>query len=103
MAKSSPGDNNVDIGEISRYQQFLLFPPVFSRLLLQTRKNQGLFGRGLRALTNPFPNKPWFLLVCSTSLENTVGKGEIARYEQFLLCPQCFLPVCRTFCHFHQI
>ena len=23
-------------------------------------------------------------------LENTVGKGEIARYEQFLLCPQCF-------------
>ena len=23
-------------------------------------------------------------------LENTVGKGEIARYEQFLLFPQCF-------------
>ena len=23
-------------------------------------------------------------------VENTVGKGEIARYEQFLLCPQCF-------------
>ena len=22
--------------------------------------------------------------------ENTVGKGEIARYEQFLLFPQCF-------------
>ena len=22
-------------------------------------------------------------------LENTVGKGEIARYEQFLLFPQC--------------
>ena len=41
---------------------------------------------------NPFPNKPWFLRVCSTSLENTVGKGEIARNEQFLLFPQCFLP-----------
>ena len=35
--------------------------------------------------------------------ENTVGKGEIARNEQFLLFPQSFLPVWRTFCHFHQI
>ena len=25
--------------------------------------------------------------------ENTVGKGEIDRNEQFLLFPQCFLPV----------
>ena len=24
-------------------------------------------------------------------VENTVGKGEIARYKQFLLFPQCFL------------
>ena len=28
----------------------------------------------------------------SKQIENTVGKGEIARYEQFLLFPQCFLP-----------
>ena len=27
----------------------------------------------------------------SKRVENTVGKGEIARYEQFLLFPQCFL------------
>ena len=26
----------------------------------------------------------------SERLENTVGRGEIARYEQFLLFPQCF-------------
>ena len=26
----------------------------------------------------------------SNQVENTVGKGEIARYEQFLLFPQCF-------------
>ena len=44
-------------------------------------------------MVNPFPNKPW--------LENTVGKGEIARYEQFLLFPQCFLLVWITFRHFH--
>ena len=27
---------------------------------------------------NPFPNNPWFLRVCLTSLENRVTKGEIA-------------------------
>ena len=37
------------------------------------------------------------------SFENTVGKGEIARNEQFFLFPQCFLPFQRTFYHFHQI
>ena len=27
-------------------------------------------------------------------VKNTVGKGEIARYEQFLLFPQCFQKAC---------
>ena len=27
-------------------------------------------------------------------VEKTVGKGEIARYEQFLLFPQCFQKSC---------
>ena len=36
------------------------------------------------------------------SCENTVGKGEIARDEQFLLFLQCFLPFGRTFYHFHH-
>ena len=30
----------------------------------------------------------------SKQVENTVGKGEIARYEQFLLFPQCFQQTC---------
>ena len=30
----------------------------------------------------------------SKQVENTVGKGEIARYEQFLLFPQCFHKTC---------
>ena len=30
----------------------------------------------------------------SKSAENTVGKGEIVRYEQFLLFPQCFQKTC---------
>ena len=30
----------------------------------------------------------------SKLLENTVGKGEIACYEQFLVFPQCFQKAC---------
>ena len=37
------------------------------------------------------------------SFENTVGKGEIAHDEQFLLFPQCFLPFWWTYYHFYQI
>ena len=39
----------------------------------------------------PFPNKPWFLRVCSTSpLKTLWEKEKICQNEQFLL-PQCFL------------
>ena len=48
---------------------------------------------------NLFPNNPLFYV----SFENTVGKGEIARNEQFLLFPQCFLAFWRTCCRFPQI
>ena len=52
-------------------------------------------------LRNPFPNKNFRLFQTkrvhqqnvrkfSRQAENTVGKGEIAHYEQFLLFPQCF-------------
>ena len=30
----------------------------------------------------------------SKQVENTLGKGEIARYKQFLLFPQCFQKAC---------
>ena len=32
----------------------------------------------------------------SKRVENTVGKGEFARYEQFLLFPHCFQKTCTT-------
>ena len=45
-----------------------------------------------------------FLVVCgNNSFENTEGKGEIARNEQFLLFPQFFLPFLRTLFYFHRI
>ena len=37
-------------GEIACYEQFLLFSSVFKRHVLQLRKNQGLFGKGLTRL-----------------------------------------------------
>ena len=46
---------------------------------------------------------PDFHMYASQDFENTAGKGEIALNEQFLLFPQCFLPIWKTFCHFHKI
>ena len=47
-------ENTVGNGEIARYKQFLLVTSnfsfsrsVFKRLVLETRKNQGLFGKEL--------------------------------------------------------
>ena len=52
-------------------------------------------------LFSTYMNKRWLVLVQSwdyllthqqqTAFEKIVGKGEIARDEQHLLCPQCFL------------
>ena len=53
-------------------------------------------------LFKPFPTQAIvFTCLEYQSLENTVRKGEIARNEQFLLFPQCFLSVWRTLCTFH--
>ena len=51
-------------------------------------------------ILNPFPNKPWFLRVCSRCLENTVGKGEITCNEQFLLFPTVFFTNLENFLPF---
>ena len=44
-----------------------------------------------------------FMCLKYKPFENTVGKGEIARNEQFLISPQCVQHVWRTFCHFRKI
>ena len=57
-----------------------------------------------RSHLQPFPKQALvFMCLQFKSFENTVGKEEIAHNEQYLLFPQCFLPIWRTFCHFHQI
>ena len=88
-------------GEIAHYEiGFLLFPQCFQKACFL----EALNGVIVWEWVNPFPNKPWFLHICSTGLfENTVGKGEIAHNEQFLLFPQRLLTIWKTFCHFHQV
>ena len=66
---------------------------VFKRLVLQTHKNQGLFGKGLKCrlqfvstwtslkfvICLPYPKQALvFTCLQYKSFENTVGKGEIA-------------------------
>ena len=51
--------------------------------------------------TQPFPKQALvFTCLQYKSFENTAGKGEIARNEQFLLFPQCFLPILENFLPF---
>ena len=46
----------------------------------------------------PFPKQALvFTCLKYKFFENTVRKGEIARNEQFLLFPQCFLPLLENF------
>ena len=50
----------------------------------------------------PFPNKPWFLRVCSTSLWKTLWEKEkLLVTSNFSFFHNVFY--WRTFCHFHQV
>ena len=90
-------------GEIAFNEQFLLFPPFFKIISI----NFPTFYLQLKLLYANSLTLPEQALVFTClqymSFENTVGKGEIARKEQFLLVPQRFLPAWRTFCHFQRI
>ena len=51
-----------------------------------------------------FPNKPWFLGVWSPSLLKILWEKEkLLVMSNFSFSHSFFLPVLRTFCHFHQI
>ena len=115
-------ENTLRKGEIARNEQFLpflqCFPPIWRSFCLflhiwnchlQTvsvwnilkfvvweRVNSGYL---LNSTT-----QSWLLMTLKKKpFENTVGKGEIACNKQFLLFPQCLLPIWITFCHFRQI
>ena len=55
-------------------------------------------------LVNPFPNKPGFLCVCSTSLLKTLWEKEkLLITSDFSFSHSVFYPFRRTLCHFHKI
>ena len=54
--------------------------------------------------SKPLPKQALvFTCLQNKSFENTVRKGEIARNKQFVLFPQCFLPIWKMFYHFHPV
>ena len=67
---------------------------VFKRLVLQTRKNQGLFGKGF----NLYQRIPG----CNDTIEEAFWKnGKYAGYQHILLFPKCFLPFPKQISIFH--
>ena len=81
-------------------QHFLLSPQCFQKTSFARSLKNGTVRERVKIhshTTTPFdtPGKQAFWKHC--------WKGEIARNEQFLLFPQCFLLVWITFCHFRQI
>ena len=65
--------------ENAGYQYFLHFPTMFLKdlfLLVIKTKDRLVKGEVRQFRFNPFPNKPWFLRVCSTSLLKTLLEKE---------------------------
>ena len=86
--------------ELTQFEQFHLFPQCFPKAFFLLCVKMSIYGG--KGQFNPFPHNDTFVKG-SKPFENTVGKGEIARNEQFLLFPQCFLLFWKTFFHFRQI
>ena len=91
--KFSKGEENtVGKGEIARHEQFLLSPPpppsVFMRLVLQTRKNQGLFGKGLNTILNNCIGEKNLVrsVVMVLALRPSISRFEYFPIPVFLLC-----------------
>ena len=75
-------ENMVEKGENAAYQHFLLFPQCFERAsFTDTSKGVTSFPDTSKSVTvrewvTPFPNKPWLLRVCSTSLMKTLWENK---------------------------
>ena len=71
--------------------------------LFTNGQDEILLCSGVKYVLTLSQTSPGFYCLQYKPFENTEGKGEIARNEQFLLFPQCFLVIWKTFCHFHQL
>ena len=82
-------ENIVGKGENAGYQHFLLFPQCFQKASLLGLLKVGTVWKRV----NPFPNNPWFLCTCSSSLLKTLWEKEkllITHAQHFLFVPTVF-------------
>ena len=68
------------------YNSFLSFNPFPNNRISDSSKLKEVADNNFKFYENGTKFSEW--------LGNNVGKGEIARYEQFLLFPQCFQKTC---------
>ena len=97
MAESSPNrlKTQRENEKLLITSNFSFSHSVFKRLVLQTRKYQGLFEKGLschclKAFADDKINviEKWKFVL--ERIKNIVGKGENAGFQHFLLFPHCF-------------
>ena len=84
MAENSPNGQKTQAMLVT--SNFSFSHCFFQRLVLLTCKNQGLLWKENVNLSLS-QTRLVFMCLQQKSFENTVGKGEIARNEQFLLFP----------------
>ena len=81
-------ENTVGKGEIARYEQFLLFPQCFQKACFPGASK----GVIVWEWVNLFPNKPWFLSVCNTSLLKNTTKEKLLVMSNFSFSHSVFNP-----------
>ena len=87
---SKQRENTVGKGKIARYEQFLLFPQCFQKACFPEASKGVIVWEWVNKARFKFDDNFKFDengKKLSKQGQNTVGKGEIARYEQFLLFP----------------
>ena len=95
--ENKPFENTGGKGEITRNEQFLLYPQYFPAIFIKFNPlpdDKILDSSKLKQCADDNFEFDENTRKLSQREENTVGKGEIARYEQFLLFPLCFHKAC---------
>ena len=62
--------------KISKWENSTSWPPFSSSSFVFGENRRCCYSLGVFRCLNPFPNKPWFLRVCSTSLLKTLQEKE---------------------------
>ena len=83
MAESSPNEQKTMWvkEKLLVTSNFSFSNSVFKRLEQQTRKNQGLFGKGIESINFCKINMHQIIFLVYDRVENIVGKGENAGYQ----------------------